>query len=62
MRRGVDGEAGGGEAERNRGQAGTAARLAVSVWKWPEDASDNEPIMRLARELHRPEGTCDCVG
>ncbi len=24
----------------------------------PEDASDNEPNMRLARELHRPEGTC----
>jgi hypothetical protein len=26
---GVGGEAGGGEAERNRGGAGTAARLAV---------------------------------
>ena len=21
-------------------------------WKWPEDASDNEPNLRLARELH----------
>ena len=30
--------------------------------RWPEDASDNEPHMRQARELPRPEGTCDCDG
>jgi hypothetical protein len=30
--------------------------------RWPEDASDSEPNLRLARELPSPEGTCDCDG
>jgi hypothetical protein len=57
----VGGAPGGGEAERNRG-GGNRRPPGRGAWKWPEDASDNEPNMRLARELHRPEGTCDCVG
>jgi len=58
---GVDGEAGGGEAERNRGQAGTAARLAVGCGSGRR--------MRVITSLESgwrggcmPEGTCDCVG
>jgi len=58
---GVGGEPEGGEAERNRG-----GRVPLPGWpcgvRWSEDASANEPNMRLARELHRTEGTCDCVG
>jgi hypothetical protein len=38
LRGAVDGEPGGGEAERNRGQAGTASRLAV----WGEVAGGCE--------------------
>jgi hypothetical protein len=42
------GEAGGGEAERNRHPPGRGP-WAV---RWPEDASDNEPDFVLARGLH----------
>ena len=51
MWRAVDGEAGGGEAERNRG-----GREPPPAWpwgvRWPENASDNEPNFVLARGLH----------
>ena len=48
------------EARNTMSQAG--ARSFFAVGGGPEDASDNEPNIRLARELHRPEGTCDCDG
>jgi len=48
---GVAGEAGGGEAERNRG-GGNRRPPGRGGWKWPEDASDNEPNFGLARGLH----------
>jgi len=47
---GAGGEAGGGEAERNRG-GGNRRPPGRGVWKWPEDASDNEPGIGLARGL-----------
>ena len=50
-RLGVGGEAGGGEAERNRG-GGNRRPPGRGAWKWPEDASDNEPNFVLARGLH----------
>ena len=46
---GGGGEAGGGEAERNRGQAGTAARLAGGMCGGA--LSDSELKCGLAREL-----------
>ncbi len=52
--RAVGGESGGGEAERNRGGREPPPAWPCGV-RWPEDASDNEPNLRLARELHRPE-------
>ena len=48
---GGDGEAGGGEAERNRG-GGNRRPPGRGAWKWPEDASGNEPNFVLARGLH----------
>ena len=51
LRRGVDGEAGGGEAERNRG-GGNRRPPGRGAWKRSEDASDNEPNFVLARGLH----------
>jgi hypothetical protein len=37
-------------------RSGTGGRVPPPGWpcgvRWPEDASDNEPNMRLARELH----------
>jgi hypothetical protein len=53
---GGGGEAGGGGAERNRGKAGTAARLAGGMLR-AENASNNEPWIGLARDLP-PTGTC----
>jgi len=54
------GEAGSGEAERNRGRAGgralAADRLAGGMLR-AENASDNEPKIGLARDV-LPTGTC----
>ena len=47
----MDGEAGGGEAERNRG-GGNRRPPDRGTWQRPEDASDSEPNFVLARGLH----------
>ena len=59
----VAAKSGGGEAERNRGQAGTAARLSP-VGMRGGDASSASQECGLARELlgNGRKGTCDCVG
>ena len=39
-----------------------SARGGESGVKWQENASDSNSNIRLARALHRPEGTCDDTG
>jgi hypothetical protein len=53
-------EAGGGAAERSRGQAGTADRLAGWHVRGV-DASASEPCLRAGAGAARPKGACDCV-